>query len=125
MLIKVSQLSSTKMAGNEEGTTSLDTSDDTKQNRLMQQPDYCNEQVIHRNRLPARAYFLPETSVLLNGLWKFNYAPTPLKAPEASEAGINAAEWNDIEVPGHWQLQGYGIPHYTNVRTFPVRRGRN
>ena len=87
----------------------------------IQQPDYCNEQIIHRNRLLARSYFLPDNGVALNGLWKFNYAITPLHAPEVSTTGIEAAEWNDIEVPGHWQLQGYGIPHYTNVQyPFPV-----
>ena len=24
--------------------------------------------------------------------------------------------WDKIQVPGHWQLQGYGAPQYTNVR---------
>jgi beta-galactosidase len=31
------------------------------------------------------------------------------------------SEWKDIVVPGHWQLQGYGRPQYTNVIfPFPV-----
>lgn len=30
-------------------------------------------------------------------------------------------EWRPIEVPGHWQLQGYGSPQYTNIKyPFPV-----
>ena len=29
--------------------------------------------------------------------------------------------WADISVPSHWQLKGYGKPHYTNVQyPFPV-----
>jgi beta-galactosidase len=78
----------------------------------QERPDYCNEQVFQRNRLPARAYFIPEQALLLNGNWDFHFAPTPFHAvdPETSKA-----QWSTIDVPGHWQLQGYGKPHYTNV----------
>ncbi|KAJ5724983.1 Glycoside hydrolase family 2 N-terminal [Penicillium malachiteum] len=75
-------------------------------------PDFCNEQVVQRNRLPTRAYWIPEDSLLLNGSWDFQYAPTPFHEVE---------DWNSIQVPGHWQLQGYGRPQYTNVPyPFPV-----
>ena len=109
-------------------------------------PDYCNEHVFQRNRLPARSYYIPETSILLNGVWDFHYAPTPLHAPEpgvevtpnsssASSPNIflgnvaqgdpsgsqTSSEWSSINVPGHWQLQGHGRPQYTNtVFPFPV-----
>jgi beta-galactosidase len=109
-------------------------------------PDYCNERVFQRNRLPARSYYIPETSILLNGVWDFHYAPTPLHAPEpgpdytpnsstASSPNIflenvikgdgsgtqTSSEWSSINVPGHWQLQGHGRPQYTNtVFPFPV-----
>ncbi|WZH50070.1 glycosyl hydrolases family 2 TIM barrel domain-containing protein [Fusarium acuminatum] len=82
-------------------------------------PDYENLDVIQRNRLAPRAYWLPSTHLLLNGSWDFQYAPTPA---EASEYPTNAAasdeSWSTINVPGHWQLQGHGHPHYTNVQ-FP------
>jgi beta-galactosidase len=105
-------------------------------------PEYCNEKVVQRNRLPARSYYIPESSLLLNGIWDFNYAQTPLNAPEprnhhGSEASSSNSSlllidgegeiekpesaWSQIEVPGHWQLQGYGSPQYTNVPyPFPV-----
>lgn len=102
-------------------------------------PDYCNEQVFQRNRLPARSYHIPETSILLNGVWDFHYAPTPLHAPEpcnndtpsstsseesswvTSNESSEALNWSSITVPGHWQLQGHGKPQYTNtVFPFPV-----
>ncbi|PGH15983.1 hypothetical protein AJ80_05359 [Polytolypa hystricis UAMH7299] len=38
-----------------------------------------------------------------------------------SAVDVTDSEWSSIEVPGHWQLQGYGKPHYTNVvYPFPV-----
>lgn len=78
--------------------------------------DYENEQVVARNRLPARSYFMPDSVLSLNGRWQFRYAASPLD----SEADDNRP-WDEISVPGHWQLQGYGHPHYTNVMyPFPV-----
>ena len=100
--------------------------------------DYCNEKIIQRNNLPTRSYWLPDSSLSLNGNWQFNYAPSPVHAPEgltySSHFGIGvktpdsdeecfspAPEWSSITVPGHWQLQGHGKPHYTNVvYPFPV-----
>ncbi|GAM36613.1 hypothetical protein TCE0_018f05830 [Talaromyces pinophilus] len=79
---------------------------------VVQLPDYCNQLVVQRNRLPTRSYWIPEDSILLNGTWDFHYALTPLHEVD---------EWETIEVPGHWQLQGYGKPQYTNVPfPFPI-----
>lgn len=85
-------------------------------------PDYMNEHVFRRNCLPARSYYIPETSVLLNGVWDFHYAASPTEAPipELDES-YTQTTWETIEVPGHWQLQGHGFPHYTNTQfPFPV-----
>ena len=52
----------------------------------------------------------------LNGTWKFNYANTPEERPQtAHEIGYNDFNWKEITVPGNWELQGFGIPHYTNI----------
>lgn len=87
-------------------------------------PDYENEAVFQRHRLPPRSYYIPDTSILLNGRWDFNYAPSPAHAPEPKSATASAYQhhiWAPIEVPGNWQLQGYGRPHYTNFDyPFPV-----
>jgi beta-galactosidase len=86
--------------------------------------DWENPRVFQRNRMKARAYFLPETSLLLNGNWDFSYSSSPLLAPSPGTAVVpdsaqtTGVDWKPIAVPGHWQLQGYGRPHYTNV-TFP------
>jgi len=102
--------------------------------------DYCNERIFQRNRLPPRSYWIPDTSLLLNGDWSFNYAPTPLHAPDpapystilsggrkttltgrGSDDQLPEVAWTSITVPGHWQLQGHGRPHYTNIAyPFPV-----
>ncbi len=99
--------------------------------------DWENQKVFERNRLPARASFVPypdEDSALtgqrgsspwfklLNGNWKFQYAETPALAPEGFfEESYDVSDWDDIQVPCSWQLLGYGRPHYTNVKyPFPV-----
>ncbi|KAL2869002.1 putative beta-galactosidase [Aspergillus lucknowensis] len=83
--------------------------------------DWENPAIFQRNRLKPRAYWIPETSLSLNGNWDFNYVSSPLLAPlpdskhAADDASEPEPEWKPIAVPGHWQLQGYGRPHYTNV----------
>ncbi|KAK1779493.1 glycosyl hydrolases family 2, TIM barrel domain-containing protein [Copromyces sp. CBS 386.78] len=91
-------------------------------------PDYCNESVFRRNTLPPRTYYIPkDDSLSLNGQWDFHYASSPLAAPDpTAKNGQNPVDehkskdqWTTIQVPGHWQLQGHGIPHYTNVQ-YPI-----
>lgn len=99
--------------------------------------DFCDQTLLHRNRLPARASFLPveqDRRLNLNGTWQFSYFPKPHDAwaalaasEEASTSNASiasttvAADWAPIQVPGHWQLQGYGGPQYTNTKfPFPV-----
>ena len=54
----------------------------------------------------------------LNGRWDFTYYAAPADVAELSgEAG--EGRQGQIDVPGVWQLQGYGAPQYTNVR-FPI-----
>jgi beta-galactosidase len=98
-------------------------------------PDWSNQNVLHVNTLPARAHFYPygsEEAALtfdrdqseiqsLNGTWKFHYDQSPFEAPLWETADYSS--WDDIEVPGMWQLQndGYGHPHYLNIDfPFPV-----
>lgn len=59
------------------------------------------------------------SSFSLNGTWKFNQSKnydTSFKFFYNTE--FNDANWNDIQVPGHIQLQGFDNPHYTDV-TYP------
>ena len=53
----------------------------------------------------------------LSGRWRFHYAPSPAELPDGwVEPGFDTAGWDEITVPGHLQLQGYGHPQYTNTQ---------
>ncbi len=97
--------------------------------------DWDNPAVLEHNREPAHAAFVPydnEERALqdldspfvqsLNGLWRFFWSPNPAAAPGDFHAGdYDDTGWNTIDVPGNWQLQGYGQPIYTNVQyPFPI-----
>ncbi|GIO34786.1 MULTISPECIES: beta-galactosidase subunit alpha [Paenibacillus] len=106
-------------------------------NDIMQERDWDNLGVLERNRVKSRAYFIPfpdrEGALSydrgsspwfksLNGIWKFDFAEGPELAPRHFyEQEFDVSGWDDIRVPGHWQLQGYGHPHYTDLYyPFPV-----
>ncbi len=99
--------------------------------------DWENIEVLQRNRLKPRASFFSYKNkptalsyergdsqgfLLLNGNWKFHYANSPLESPsDFYKEEYSTDHWGSITVPSHWQLNGYGKPHYTNVQyPFPV-----
>jgi len=86
-------------------------------------PDWSNLEVIHKNTLHPRATFhlfdneadaltrdtTKSKSLSLSGTWKFSLAKSPFDAPtDFFEKKFDAEKWGKIEVPGMWQLQGYG-----------------
>jgi beta-galactosidase/beta-glucuronidase len=77
---------------------------------------YADEQTALSGDREASPYFK-----LLNGDWRFDWAPTPDSAPDGFyREDFDAGAWNTIAVPGNWQLQGYGRPIYVNWGyTFP------
>ncbi|MCX8064606.1 MAG: DUF4981 domain-containing protein [Candidatus Hydrogenedentes bacterium] len=53
----------------------------------------------------------------LSGIWKFHWESTPEKAPHKFyEENFDDEEWEEIEVPSHPELLGYGKPIYTNIQ---------
>jgi len=48
----------------------------------------------------------------LTGAWAFKLLPRP---EAATEAALASDGWATIQVPGNWTMQGFDIPHYTNV----------
>lgn len=90
--------------------------------------DWENYDVLHINRLPSAAAFLGYPSrdlalkgektaspyyASLNGTWKFRYVPTVGERPTTFwQNGFDTSAWDDIRVPGNWELQGFGYPFY-------------
>ena len=99
--------------------------------------DWENPRLLEHNRELAHATLLPypdETTALqgerdassyfklLNGRWDFYYAPNPAAVPAGFEQADFATDgWDQIPVPGNWQMHGYGRPNYSNVAyPYPV-----
>jgi beta-galactosidase len=62
---------------------------------------------------PRARYRSDAAEIDLGGQWRFVHYERALEAPAEPAKGES-----EIRVPGHWQLQGYGAPAYTNV-VFP------
>ena len=87
-------------------------------------PDWENPAVLGINKEKAHATFvLPSEKaddprvVSLNGLWRFKWSPDPESRPvDFFKEDYPVAEWDLIQVPGNWQMQGFGLPIYTNMK---------
>ncbi|UNY97964.1 DUF4981 domain-containing protein [Zhouia spongiae] len=90
-----------------------------------------NPDVIAINKISPRASFFAyealdiaksddlsrsERYVLLNGTWKFNWSKNPESRPvDFYKESYDTGKWVDIKVPSNWEVEGYGIPIYTNT----------
>ncbi len=94
---------------------------------MIKQHDWENPHMFGQNKLPGRATAMsyPDLAMAircdrsaspfflsLNGEWDFFYSTDP----DAVVENPTAAQWDRIEVPGNWTLQGYDRPIYTNVK---------
>ncbi len=100
-------------------------------------PDWENEHVVGIGKEPPRATSLPypdRASALkdrrestpwfqsLNGQWAFHWSPVPDDRPEEFYRNdFDDQAWGKIPVPSNWQMQGHGIPLYTNI-TYPFKK---
>ncbi len=90
-----------------------------------------NHKITNINRLPARSYFYSYPTLesasyfekklslgykLLNGKWKFLYLEAPEYSPEGfQKKDFDDSNWQEIYVPGSWEIQGFGKPNYTDL----------
>lgn len=97
-----------------------------------QQNDWENPSVTHINAEKAHATYVPFEALswnnglnksplvkFLNGTWKFKYYKNPSLSPSDIHLAGNISDWDDITVPGNWQLQGngkYDSPVFTNIK---------
>lgn len=98
---------------------------------------YENLDVLHKNTMPNRAYYIPasfaDTNLLenrelsdrfqlLSGQWQFRYYPSIYEAKEEFyREGFDTSDFDSVNVPGVWQNYGYDHHQYTNTRyPFPM-----
>ncbi|MDB4581590.1 DUF4981 domain-containing protein [Draconibacterium sp.] len=100
----------------------LFTSSVIAQNNEWEDPTF-----IAKNKMPARATSYSfktaddalkgdrESSrmISLNGTWKFNFV-NKLEDRPLDFYKADVSDWDDIEVPSNWEMQGYGTPIYRN-----------
>ncbi len=52
----------------------------------------------------------------LNGSWKFVYVDKYAdRKQDFYRTDLDDSKWNNMPVPSNWELQGFGIPIYTNI----------
>lgn len=90
-------------------------------NANAQQHDWENQYVLQKNRMPARAAFIPYLSqngdmqLSLNGEWKFNWTRTPDEQPQDFfNTSFDDSGWKTFPVPGDWEMNGFGTPIYSS-----------
>ena len=79
------------------------------------------------NKEPARSSFIsyPDKAsaqsgqtpfrISLNGIWKFFFTENPAFLPAGfARSDFDILSWSDIQVPGNWEIQGFGTPIYVN-----------
>ena len=95
-------------------------------------PEWQSQYATGLNKLNPHAYVLPieneadfrnasyessEWYQSLNGTWKFNWVRNPEKRPtDFYKPKYHVVNWANIEVPGNWERQGFGLPIYVNER---------
>jgi beta-galactosidase len=95
--------------------------------QLFNQTEWENPTIIDIGKEKPHSHFIPlgnkeETDERLslvkklNGNWKFNYTDKPADRPmDFYKPAFDDAAWKSIVVPSNWELQGFGIPIYTNI----------
>ncbi len=99
---------------------------------VVQFENWENPEIYSKNKEAPRASFIPfrskeqvlENKALaspfytsLNGQWKFHIVDKPSDRPlNFYKDDYNDADWDNIDVPSNWELQGFGYPIYTNVK---------
>ena len=95
------------------------------------QNDWENPHVLGINKLPYHATLqLPSKQkeckeiVSLDGEWQFHWSKDPDSRPaDFYREDFDVSQWDQIKVPGNWQLQGFGKPIYVNMQ-YPFHRDR-
>ena len=75
-----------------------------------------NPTVIDRSKEAPHAWFLTSNRLSLDGTWRFRYDSDISQRPEDFyKESFDDSSWSDIQVPGNWEMQGFGAPLYCNI----------
>lgn len=93
-------------------------------------PDWSNPAVLQVNTVKPYATLFSHRSIesasafdpghsenyrLLNGDWKFHWAPKPADRPaDFYREDYDVGSWDTIKVPSNWEIEGYGVAIYQN-----------
>ncbi len=86
----------------------------------MAQEMWQSPEAIGENKLDYHATLgrVNANDLSLDGMWRFCWSKDPQSRPaDFYRDGYDVSGWAEIEVPCAWQLQGFGLPIYTN---FPL-----
>ena len=71
----------------------------------------------YKNEADALLFKTSNSEISLNGNWKFNWVSKSEERPaDFYKSDFDVSGWDEIIVPGNWQMQGFGIPIYTNIK---------
>lgn len=74
-------------------------------------PYHLKEQALANDKSRSRYY------LSLNGNWKFHWVDKPADRPvDFYKPSYDVSSWAEIAVPSNWQMQGYGVPIYVNIK---------
>ena len=98
----------------------------------MERKDWENQYILHQNReamhVPLGAYQNQADALscdrrrsqyvaVLDGKWRFKLFKNPEDRPaDFFKQDFDYSGWEQIKVPGNWELQGFSQPIYTNIR---------
>ena len=88
--------------------------------------------ILHDGTMPPRAYYIPASKrmdclaehreasdrmMLLNGNWKFRYFESVCDVEDPFfDPDYDTSAFDNLKVPGVWQMYGYDSHQYTNIR---------
>lgn len=91
-----------------------------------------NPEIFELNRMPQHALAIPFLNPSeaingdkaaspfvkdLNGKWQFHFSKNPdERIKDFFQTDFDTSKWEQINVPAHWQLEGYDYPQYVNTR---------
>ena len=81
--------------------------------------EFENPKILGEGKEFARTEFVSqqdvESKITLNGTWKINWVKDPAKRPtNFQNESFNVSGWDNFQVPGNFEIHGYGIPIYVN-----------